>query len=70
MHVLELTIHGCKSDKCDLIEISQGTEDEFADQARRDFSFTVFVDSRFDVADEQINLFRTDGALVTGFLHA
>ena len=70
MHVLELTIHGRKTHKRDFVEISQGTENEFADQPRRDFSFAIFVDRRFDIANEQINLFRTDRAFVAGFLHA
>ena len=70
MHVLELTIHGRKAYKRDLVEISQGTENEFADQPRRDFSFAIFVDRRFDIANEQINLFRTDRAFVAGFLHS
>lgn len=70
MHVLELTIHGRKSHKRDFVEISQGTEDEFADQTRRDFSFAVFVDGRFHITDEQIDLFRTNRAFVAGFFHA
>lgn len=70
MHVLELTIHRRKAYKRYLVEISQGTEDEFADQARRNFSFAIFIDGRFDVTNEQINLFRTDGAFVAGFLHS
>jgi hypothetical protein len=70
MHVLELTIHGRKSHKRDFVEISQGTENEFANQARRDFSFTILVNRRFDVTNEQINLFRTDRAFVAGLFHA
>jgi hypothetical protein len=70
MHVLELTIHRRKAYKRDLVEISQGTEDEFADQARRNFSFAIFVDRRFNVTNEQINLFRTNRACVAGLLHS
>ena len=70
MHVLELTIHGRKAYKRDLVEISQGTENEFANQTRWDLSFAIFVDRRFDIANEQINLFRTDRAFVAGFLHS
>jgi hypothetical protein len=69
MHVLELAIYRRKSYERDLVEISQGIENEFANQTRRDFSFAVFVDGRFDVTNEQINLFRTNRAFVTGFLH-
>ncbi len=62
--VLKFTIDRREAYKRDFVQIAQGTEDELTDAARRDFAFPVFVEGCFHVADQEIDLFRTDRAFV------
>ena len=64
VNVLEFTIDGRKTHKRDFVQISQSAEDEFANAARRNFTLTIFVQRCFDIADQEIDLFRTDGTFV------